>query len=193
MQMRTIKPTNRNAGILVDDEDYPVVSRLNWYISDTGYAITDSPVKHLKMHKLLVGPLAPRRVIDHIDRNKLNNQKDNLRVVSQSINSRNSYKYENSKYYYYSKRGVWVVDSKELGVRYLRVPTPTIADRVVKRLKLGFPKDIALREAMSPSIGITNWARQGIDYEEYLNAKKQNKTIKELRHISKRGKATYER
>ena len=95
--MRTIKLTNSNKIIKVDDEDYPVLSRLKWYESDCGYAITDSPVKHLKMHKLIVGPISRIAVIDHIDRDKLNNQKSNLRVVSQKENCRNSDKFDNSK------------------------------------------------------------------------------------------------
>jgi hypothetical protein len=187
VHMRTIKSTNSDSNILVDDEDYPVLSRLNWYISDMGYAITDSPVKHLKMHKLLIGPLTAHKVIDHIDRNKLNNQKDNLRVVSQSVNVTNSYRHDSAKHYYWSKTRGWVVDSRQLGVRYLSVPNPMIADRVVKRLKLGFPKDVALKEAVKPIISVTNWERNNITYKEFLRAKREGVTIKEVRLKSKRG------
>jgi len=189
--MKKILLSNANQKTLVDDEDYPLLNRLRWYVSDTGYAITDSPVKHLKMHKLIVGPIKKKVVIDHIDRNKLNNQKDNLRIVSQSVNSLNSDRADNAKNYHYSEKRGWIVDSKRLGVRYLPVPNTIIAERVVKRLKLGFPKDVALNEAINPTICLTNWGRNNITFKEYIEAKKKGSTIKKLRleTISKRGKA----
>ena len=102
--MKTIKLSNSDNFVKVDDEDYPVLSRLNWYVSDCGYAVTDSPVKHLKMHKLIIGPIRQNAVIDHIDRDKLNNQKSNLRVVSQKENCRNTDKYSESRFFYYSTK-----------------------------------------------------------------------------------------
>lgn len=38
--MKEILPTNSDKKILVDDEDYPLLSRFNWYVSDMGYAVT---------------------------------------------------------------------------------------------------------------------------------------------------------
>lgn len=185
--MRKIKLTNTTKYTQVDDEDYPVLVRLNWYLSDTGYAIADTPVKHLKMHKLLTGAIPPKTVVDHIDRDKLNNQKDNLRIISQSANARNSYRYENSKNYYLNKkRNTWVVEVKELGVRYLPVKNPTIAERAVKRLKLGFPKEVAKLEAEKPTISITNWSRRNITYGEYMKAKKLGISVKELRKFKEK-------
>lgn len=168
--MKQIQLSNSIEKILVDDEDYPLLNRLNWYKSDTGYAITDSPVKHLKMHKLIVGPINKKYVIDHIDRRKFNNQKNNLRVVSQKINTNNSLKADNAKHYYFCKRKGWVIDSRKLGVRYMSVLNPTIADRVVTRLKLGFPKDIAFKESVSQTIHISNWGPNGITYDEHLKS-----------------------
>lgn len=44
------------------------------------------------LHRVIMheAPKNPRDVIDHIDRNPLNNRKDNLRWVSQSCNTRNT-------------------------------------------------------------------------------------------------------
>ena len=188
--MRTIKLTNSNKIIKVDDEDYPVLSRLKWYESDSGYAITDSPVKHIKMHKLLVGPIPNRSVVDHINRDKLDNRKENLRVVSQRDNVMNSDKFDNSKYFYYdTRRNNWVVDARPFGVSYMVVPNPTVAARVVKRLKLGFPKDIALSESLNPTISISNWKAHDITYSDYKKSKGNNTTIKKMRRISRRGPA----
>ena len=195
--MKTIKLSNSDNFVKVDDEDYPVLSRLNWYVSDCGYAVTDSPVKHLKMHKLIIGPIGKKAVIDHIDRDKLNNQKSNLRVVSQKENCRNTDKYNESRFFYYStKKKKWIIDSRSLGVRYIQVDTPVIARRVVTRLMLGFPKDIALSEAYTQTISITNWERFGITYSDYIEARKLGITIKNYRRrmsrigkLSKRGPA----
>lgn len=195
--MKTIKLSNSDNFVKVDDEDYPVLSRLNWYVSDCGYAVTDSPVKHLKMHKLIIGPIGKIAVIDHIDRDKLNNQKSNLRVVSQKENCRNTDKHDESRFFYYStKKKKWIIDSRSLGVRYIQVDTPVIARRVVTRLKLGFPKDIALSEAYTQTISISNWERFGITYSDYIESKKLGITIKNYRRrmsrtgtISKRSKA----
>ena len=195
--MKTIKLSNSDNFVKVDDEDYPVLSRLNWYVSDCGYAITDSPVKHLKMHKLIIGPIRKNAVIDHIDRDKLNNQKNNLRVVSQKENCRNTDKYNESRFFYYStKKKKWIIDSRSLGVRHIQVDTPVIARRVVTRLMLGFPKDLALSEANTQTISITNWERFGITYSDYIEARKLGITIKNYRRrlsrmgkISKRGPA----
>lgn len=188
--MKTLKLSNSAQIIRVDNEDYPVLARLNWYLSDTGYAITDTPVKHLKMHKLLIGGLPPRTVIDHIDRDKLNNQKSNLRVISQRDNTINSGRVENAKHFYFEvRRKKWVVDSRSLGVRGMYVDNPTIADRVVKRLKLGFPKDLAESEAYNPTIAITNWLVHDIDYKTYKDSTIEGMSVKEYRRkISKRGK-----
>lgn len=194
--MRTIKLSNSNHLVKVDDEDYPVLSRLNWYMSDCGYAITDSPVKHLKMHKLIIGPIRKNAVIDHIDRDKLNNQKSNLRVVSQKENCRNTDKYDESRFFYYSNnKKKWIIDSRSLGVRYIQVDTPVIARRVITRLMLGFPKELALSEADNQTISISNWKQFGITYSDYIEAKKLGITIKNYRRrlsrmkISKRGPA----
>ena len=180
--MRTIKLTNSDDLVKIDDEDYPVLSRLNWYLSDGGYAITDCPVKHIKMHKLIIGPIPNCAVIDHIDRDKLNNQKSNLRVVSQSDNVRNSDRCDNCQHFYYdTRRGKWTIDSRTLGIRYMVVESPEVARRTISKLMLGFPKDVALTEARKPTISTTNWKQFNITYADYINAQRLGISIKNYR------------
>lgn len=72
--------------VLVDDEDYDKLVCLTWNITENGY------VRHsdkFLLHHLLL-PKVRGVVVDHIDRNKLNNQKDNLRYVDYSTNRINS-------------------------------------------------------------------------------------------------------
>lgn len=90
--MKEIKPTNNSKlKIIVDDEDYPLLSRFNWYISDMGYAMTQmTGHKHIRMHILIYGAMPQRHlVIDHKNRNKLDNRKNNLRAVTISENVKN--------------------------------------------------------------------------------------------------------
>lgn len=189
--MKQLQLSNSTEHTFVDDEDYPILSRLTWYKSDTGYAITDTPVKHLKMHKLIIGPIVKGQVIDHIDRNKLNNQKVNLRIVSQKINASNSFKSDSAKHYYFCKKRGWIIDSKSLGVRYMLASDSAMADRIVTRLKLGFPKDIALKESINQTISISNWIPSGIVYDDYLRSIDAGESIHSMRRrISRRNPKT---
>lgn len=90
--MKEIEPTNNSKlKIIVDDEDYPLLSRFKWRISDTGYAMTQiTGQKHIRMHVLVFGAMPKGRfVIDHKNRNKLDNRKCNLRAVTQKENCKN--------------------------------------------------------------------------------------------------------
>ncbi len=69
---------------MVDDEDYPVLSRIRWHLTEHGY------VGHTRfyMHQLIMGfPVGG--IVDHIDRDRVNNQKHNLRLVTTQHNTMN--------------------------------------------------------------------------------------------------------
>lgn len=90
--MKIIIPTNNSKlTIKVDDEDYPLLNRFKWYIGDTGYAMTQvRDCKHLRMHHLVYGTIdQPKLVIDHLNNDKLDNRKTNLRLCSQKDNANN--------------------------------------------------------------------------------------------------------
>lgn len=77
---------------LVDSWNHRLLSRHAWYLSETGlsrYARTAIEKRMFNMHTLVMGPPGPGLVIDHIDRNGLNNTEANLRFVSRSANSQN--------------------------------------------------------------------------------------------------------
>lgn len=84
--------------VLDDDFTRSFLMRLPWHRDDYGYPRTNLPYdgKHLtpiRMHTLVYdqynGPMCSRLKIDHIDRNPLNNQPSNLRLVSQTVNCAN--------------------------------------------------------------------------------------------------------
>lgn len=80
---------------LVDDEDVEDLRKRMWRLNKDGYAETG---KHTLMHREVTK--APKgSVVDHIDGDKLNNTKDNLRIVSQSVNMGNRASRENKNGY----------------------------------------------------------------------------------------------
>lgn len=77
-----------------DNKDLELVSRYKWY-EDHGYARTSSFGKKLYMHRLLMD--AKSKHIDHINGNKLDNRKENLRLCTNAQNRINVNKYKNNK------------------------------------------------------------------------------------------------
>ena len=87
-----------NRFVLVDDADFPHLSKFRWY-GHTGkrdltvYAATSRGAingGHILMHRLLFGLQKGDNVrLDHIDGNGLNNQKYNLRVATYVQNGSN--------------------------------------------------------------------------------------------------------
>lgn len=90
--------TAKGHKILVDESDYELVSQYSWNSNATGYAyayVKGSGRKNrqtITMHRLLMGFPEKMRV-DHKNRNKLDNRRDNLRVCNNSQNLGNSIGY----------------------------------------------------------------------------------------------------
>lgn len=87
--MKTIPLTQGNFAI-VDDDDYEELSRYRWYYAKVGYAARriGSPGKIVYMHRVIMK--TPEGMsTDHVNHNKLDNQKQNLRTCSRSENMRN--------------------------------------------------------------------------------------------------------
>jgi len=93
---------NKGKSTSIDDEDYDKVKKYHWCVNDRGYVVCffkDKKSKkniQLKLHRFIMD--APKgKNIDHIDRNTLNNQKNNLRFASQLENVLNRKVFSNNK------------------------------------------------------------------------------------------------
>lgn len=89
---------------IVDDDDYVFLQHFRWRLSKTGYAYYTTggslKQKSVYIHRMIMEPCEPF-VVDHIDGDKLNNQKKNLRLVLHHENAWNRFESfkKNSKYY----------------------------------------------------------------------------------------------
>jgi hypothetical protein len=93
---------NLNNMMLVSRSDVMSVIRCKWYLGSSGYPITygsyDKTIqfsKPVSLHRLLFGKLEKGFVVDHINRNKLDNRRDNLRICTIQENSFNKTKSTN--------------------------------------------------------------------------------------------------
>lgn len=93
--MKELKLINSDKVVLLDDEDYSLFSNTTWRLME-GYAAKQIRVgdrrlnkrEYVFLHKEILKASKEQKV-DHKDRNKLNNQKDNLRFATTEQNIRN--------------------------------------------------------------------------------------------------------
>jgi len=85
---------------LVDDEDYEELSKYKWHCLNNNYTLyvaTKQNNTSILMHRLILKIVDKKLVVDHKDHNGLNNQRNNLRVVTGTQNQANRIKHINSK------------------------------------------------------------------------------------------------
>lgn len=144
--MREVPVSKGSAVALVDDEDYDLVAPYKWYLkreskSDTRYAVASARCngKHvsLSMHRLLLSPIPAGMVVDHRDRNGLNNVRANLRLATKRQNTLNRRSTGGKGHGYRgvapygAKKDKWMMSINDAGTRICVVgfPTPESAAR----------------------------------------------------------------
>jgi len=88
---------------IVDADMFNEVSKYNWYSNTDGYATTNLPrqgsiQRSLKLHRLVIGEIPEGMVTDHINGDKRNNCRSNLRITTQHRNIMNARAWGESKY-----------------------------------------------------------------------------------------------
>jgi hypothetical protein len=86
--MKPIYMSNSISPTFVDDEDFPLLNRYTWHVDPKGYVVTSLYGTTVRLHRFILNP--PNNVqIDHINGDKLNNCKENLRLATNTENQRN--------------------------------------------------------------------------------------------------------
>lgn len=85
---------------ILDGADFAKCVKHKWHFTTTGYACRtvskNGKQSNIYMHREIMNA-KPGQIIDHIDRNKLNNQKSNLRFCTTTINNLNRPAQKNNK------------------------------------------------------------------------------------------------
>lgn len=124
-------PLTRGKVAIVDDEDFEELSKYKWHYTKVGYAAGRCESNNLVyMHRVIM--LTPKGLYtDHVNHNKLDNRKENLRICSNKENCRSSILNKNNTSGYkgvsFNKHaGLWrayiMVDYKEVHLGLYKNP-----------------------------------------------------------------------
>lgn len=93
-----VKRFDKEILVTIDDESIKKVKSRHWSLTKPGYVVGNIKLKKpIYLHRLIFGDVKKGLVIDHINRNPLDNRKENLRAIPHRINllntnSKNIYK-----------------------------------------------------------------------------------------------------
>jgi hypothetical protein len=100
--MKEIKLHNCDKVTLVDDEDYEYLNQFTWHLSVLGYVKTNMKIngiwKLVSLHRVILNLNDPKICTDHINHDKLDNRKSNLRSCNHTQNMKNAKPHGSSKY-----------------------------------------------------------------------------------------------
>lgn len=161
-------PLTRGQVALVDDDDYDYLVQYNWYVTKRGntfYAIrslprVDGKQTHIAIHREILNPPDSMQ-IDHINRDGLDNRKENLRLATNSQNHINIPKRRGSSRYkgvYWNKEhNKWAakvtINNKTLFLGYF--DTESIAAGVYNQFASSNFGEFALLNIITPDVPIS--------------------------------------
>lgn len=83
-------PLGGKGGVTVVDREMAHLDGKFWCRSSHGYAVTGAGKNRQYMHHAVLGKPPTGLVTDHINRDRLDNRRANLRFVTQKVNINNS-------------------------------------------------------------------------------------------------------
>jgi len=140
--------TDGQTRVKVDLEDLDRLRVLRWVLSSKGYAVTYLNNSQVAMHRYVLGLTDKSIIVDHANRDRLDNRKFNLRECTYRDNNRNrpSNKNSSSQYKgvsYYKKLNKWVaqcdMNGKHKCIGYF--DTEECAAKAYDRYVLSITKD----------------------------------------------------
>jgi hypothetical protein len=81
--------TDTNREFYYDIDDAKLIEQYSWYFDKDGYVIARINRKGIKIHRLLLGIEDEKVKIDHRNKHRYDNRKNNLRIASNSQNGMN--------------------------------------------------------------------------------------------------------
>jgi hypothetical protein len=117
---------------IVDEEDYDKMIALGrWHINENGYAVRRYHNHSVRMHRIIAD--TPEGLhTDHINRDKLDNRKANLRTVSAAMNAMNGSGNNTKKVYKDLPKGITFDYSRKkyVATRVLRKRFNTLEEAI---------------------------------------------------------------
>lgn len=85
--------------VYYDDQDHHLISKYRWSMHPKGYVCCTRNHRCILMHRLILGVTDDSTVlVDHINHNKTDNRRNNIRICTRSENQRNVRPSGRSKY-----------------------------------------------------------------------------------------------
>jgi hypothetical protein len=108
--------------VMIDTFNIPLVRKHKWYLGSSGYAVSTSGRHIMLMHRL-INNTPEGYLTDHINRNKLDNRKVNLRTCNESENMENRDMLATNTakvkgVYFHKATGKWTAEKIYKGKRY---------------------------------------------------------------------------
>lgn len=113
----TVRRKNSDVRVIIDSDNVDIVRGARWHVTSHGYVRSSGGY----LHHLIVGRAREGSVIDHINRNKLDNRMINLRIVSYHGNACNISFRKGRKFKgvsYDKSRNKWIASIMSKGVQY---------------------------------------------------------------------------
>jgi hypothetical protein len=157
--------SNTDKEFLFDLEDYDKIKEYYWFEEANGYIISprrDNYKIKIRLHRLIMNMQNLKLEVDHINRNKLDNRKENLRICTHSENSYNKNITENNNsgfigVYWSKKDKSWYsqisYNKKHIHLGYTKTKEQAIINRLQAELK--YFGEFAPQKELFKEYGIT--------------------------------------
>lgn len=131
--------TSTNEKFFFDLEDYDKIKNYCWYISKQGYVCNRTNRDAILLHRLIMEPQEELEV-DHINHNKIDNRKENLRNCSSSENNMNKDLQTNNTsghagVYWHKQNEKWCSEIRVKNKKIYLGSFPTIEEAIESREK----------------------------------------------------------
>ena len=128
--------TRKGESFFIDEADYDKIKHITWRLSSKGYVVGYYKATKGKvlLHRLILD--APSdKMIDHKDRNPINNKRENLRLCTCSENHKNKKAHGGSKYLGVTVHTTKVShNTKKFGLKTY-ISKPRIIAKIVKNIQ----------------------------------------------------------